>query len=293
MVERFNDSTIQSQFMKNVQKTIGIITCAVMLTRALAQDVPADRVAVPFRDPSRPGTVKVHLMTGGITVQGYNGKEVIVEARLREAKSSRKEEPDKKADGLKRIDIATTGLTVEEEDNVVTVNTGPMSRTVDLTIQVPTATSLKLGCLNDGKILVEKVEGEIEANNLNGSMTLTHVSGVVIAHSLNGEVLTQMDKVTPDKPMSFSTLNGDIDVSLPPDIKAKVKLETQNGAIYSDFEIGLERNPQPPAVEDGRKEGGRYRIELPKGVIGSINGGGQEIRFKTLNGNIHVRKGKR
>jgi len=278
--------------MKNLQKTIGIISCAVMLTGALAQDIPADRVSVPLRDPSRPGLVKVNLMTGGIVVKGYDGKEVIVEARLREGKSSSKEKADKKADGLKRIDIATTGLTVEEEDNLVTVSTGPNGRTVDLTLQVPTATSLKLSCLNDGSIMVEKVEGEIEANNLNGSVTLTHVSGVVIAHSLNGEVLTQMDKVTPDKPMSFSTLNGEIDVTLPPDIKAKVKLETENGAIYSDFEIGLDRNPRPPAVEDGRKQGGRYRIEFPKGVVGSINGGGSDIHFKTLNGNIHVRKGK-
>jgi len=85
--------------------------------------------------------------------------------------------------------------------------------------------------VNDGNILVENVEGEIEANNLNGSVTLTNVSGVVVAHSLNGAVVTQMEKVTPDKPMSFSTLNGDIDVTLPAVIKATVKIETQQGSI--------------------------------------------------------------
>jgi len=122
-------------------------------------------------------------------------------------------------------------------------------------------------------------------------VTLSHVSGVVVAHSLNGEVTTRMDKVTPDKPMSFSTLNSDIDVTLPSDIKAKVKLETQNGAIYSDFEISLDRTGRPPTVEDGRKDGGKYRIVFDKGVVGAINGGGPEIQFKTVNGNIHIRKG--
>jgi len=255
------------------------------------QEIPADRVSVPFRDPSHPGVVKVNLMTGGITVKGYDGKEVVVEASLRGGKSSKKEKPDNKAEGLKRIDVATTGLTVEEEDNVVSVSTGPMSHAVDVSNQVPASTSLKLVCMNDG-ILVEKVTGEIEANNFNGPVTLTNVSGVVIAHSLNGEVRTQMDRVAPDKPMSFSTLNGDIDVTFPPDIKAKVKLETQNGAIHSDFEIGLDRNPRPPTVEDGRKDGGRYRIVFDKGVVGTINGGGAEIQFKTVNGHIHIRKGK-
>jgi len=279
--------------MNKLKQTNRIIACLVLIgTATLGQDIPSDRVSVPFRDPSRPGMVKVNLMTGGISVKGYDGKVVVVEARLRGGKSSKEERSDKKAEGLKRIEIATTGLTVEEEDNVVSVSTGPMGHTVDLTLQVPTATSLKLGCLNDGSIVVEKVEGEIEVNNLNGPVTLTSVSGVVVAHSLNGEVVTQMDKVTPDKSMSCSTFNGDIDVTLPPQTKANVKLESQNGNIYSDFEIGFDKTPRQPTVEDGRKEGGRYRIVFDKGVVGTINGGGPEIRFKTVNGNIHIRKGK-
>ena len=280
--------------MKYLRNTIQVAGCTVLLAAAtLGQEIPADRVSVPFRDPSQPGVVKVNLMTGAITVKGYDGKEVVVEARLRGGKSSKKEGADNKAEGLKRIDIATTGLTVEEEDNVVSVSTSPTGKTADLMIQVPFATSLKLGCMNDGNILVEKVEGELEANSLNGSVTLTNISGVVVAHSLNGEVLTQMDKVTPDKPMSLSTLNGDIDVTLPVNIKANVKLETQNGAIYTDFAIVLDhRNSRPLTVADGRKEGAKYRITIDKGVVGTINGGGPEIQFKTVNGNIHIRKGK-
>jgi len=277
-------------YLKNI---ICLAGCTLLsATATLAQEIPSDRVSVPFRDASRPGMVKVNLMSGGITVKGYDGKEVVVEARLRGGKSSRKDKSNNKSEGLKLIEIATTGLTVEEEDNVVTVSAGQMGRAVDVSIQVPNSTSLKLGCMQDGGIVVEQVAGEIEANNLNGPVTLTNVSGIVVAHSLNGEVRTQMDRVTPDKPMSFSTLNGDIDVTFPQNIKAKVKLETQNGAIYSDFEIGVEKNAGPPSVEDGRKDGGKYRIVFEKGVLGTINGGGPEIHFKTVNGNIHIRKGK-
>ncbi len=135
------------------------------------------------------------------------------------------------------------------------------------------------------------VEGEIEANNLNGSVTLTNVSGVVVAHSLNGAVVTQMEKVTPDKPMSFSTLNGDIDVTLPAVIKATVKIETQQGSIYSDFDIDLDKNPRQPTVEDGRKEGGKYRIVFDKGVVGSINGGGPKSSSRRSTEAFIFRKG--
>ena len=279
--------------MKNVYQQIIISGCAFLLSVAgICQETPADRVSVPLRDSSRPARVKANLMTGGITVKGYDGKEVVVEARLRKHGSDDEEKPDKKAAGLKRIDILTAGLTVEEEDNVVSVSAGPTHRAVDLVIQVPFKTSLKLGCMNDGDVMVEKVEGEIEASNLNGGVTLTNVSGVVVAHSLNGEVNVNLEQITPDKPMSFSTLNGDIDVTLPSDTKATVKMETQNGSIYSDFEIQMNTSPREPKVEDGRKGGGKFRVVIEKARFGSINGGGPEFRFKTVNGNIHIRKGK-
>src|SRR5438128_22882 len=252
------------QFPNLIQRIGGVCFVPLLAWTVCGQELPADRVSVPLRDSSRPGLVKANLMAGGITVKGYDGKEVIVEARLRHGHSGDGDKPDKQTGGLKRIDVATTGLAVEEEDNVVSVSTGPSHRAVDLFIQVPFKTSLKVGCLNDGDIVAEKVEGEIEANNLNGGVTLTNVAGVVVAHSLNGEVNVHLERITPAKPMSFSTLNGDIDVTLPSDAKATVKMETQNGGIYSDFEIQLSPGPRPPIGEDGRKEGGRYRIVIEK-----------------------------
>src|SRR5438046_1827727 len=140
---------------------------------SFAQDIPADRVPVPLHDPSRPAVVKASQMSGGITVKGYEGKEVIVEARLRKGDASKDERTDdKKVGGLKRIEITTTGLTVEEENNVVNVNTGSWNRPVDLTIQVPVASSLKLNCMTEGEIRAEGIEGEIEDNNINGGVTL-------------------------------------------------------------------------------------------------------------------------
>ncbi len=269
-------------------KTIGIACCVwFSATTLLGQSASPDRVSVPLRDPSSPGTVKVSVVSGGIEVKGYDGKEVIVEARARSKKSQGKTE--EKTEGLKRIEAAATGLSVEEENNIVTIGTGSSDRAIDLTIQVPFITSLTLRCQNDGDIVVEKVVGEIEANNLNGAVTLTNVEGVVVAHSLNRKVLVQLSKVTPDKPMSFSSMNGDIDVTLPAEIKANVKLETQDGRIESDFEIGL--TPRKPTLEDDRKGGGKYRIVFDKGVVGTINGGGAEILFKTVTGKIYIRKG--
>jgi len=153
-------------------------------------------------------------------------------------------------------------------------------------------TSLKLSCINGGDIVVDRISGEIEVNNTNGGVKLTNVSGSVIAHALNKNVVVVLNKITPDKSMSFSSLNGDVDVTLPADAKARVKLKTDNGEIYSDFDVRLDASAQKPIVEDGRANRGKYRVRVDHAMYGTINGGGPEFQFQTFNGNIFIRKAK-
>lgn len=256
---------------------------------AWAQDA-GERVTVPFSDPSRPHTLKVNLIDGGITVKGYDGKEAIIETRGGGGEREHHRMP-RGAEGMKRIQNTSMGLTAEEEDNVLTIGAHP-GREVDLTIQVPVNTSLKLTCVNGGDIAVDHISGEIEVNNINGGVRLTNVSGSVIAHALNKNVVVKLNSITPDKSMSFSSLNGDVDVTLPADTKARVKLKTDNGEIYSDFDVKLDASAQHPIVEDGRANRGKYRVRIDHAMYGTINGGGPEFQFQTFNGNIYIRKAK-
>src|SRR5437899_6516032 len=170
----------------------------------------ADRVSVNLSDPARPALVKASLVNGGITVKGYDGKEVVVEARNRESARS--------DSTMKRIPVSGTGLSVEEENNEVRISTDSFMRAVDLSISVPVHTSLKLSAVNSGDIVVTGVDGELDVNDVNGSVTLNNVSGSAVAHALNGRVLVTFTRVN-QKPMAFSSLNGDIDVTFPADLK--------------------------------------------------------------------------
>jgi len=138
---------------------------------------------------------------------------------------------------------------------------------------------------------IEGVDGEIEASNDNGSVSLTDVSGSVVAHSLNGKVIAVLKRVTPQKSMSFVSMNGNVDVTLPPDTKANLKLRTDNGDVWTDFDVQLKGGSQP-VVEDSRKNGGRYRIEVDRSFSGAINGGGPDFELRTMNGNVYIRKTK-
>ncbi|HTY57705.1 MAG TPA: DUF4097 family beta strand repeat-containing protein [Bacteroidota bacterium] len=248
-----------------------------------------ERIPIPLTDPSRPVMLKVGLIAGGITVKGYAGKEVIVEATMQ---PDDEDEPAEKPKGtLKRIPNTSMGLTAEEEDNTVSVSTGLMggSRRIDLSIQVPVACSMKISTVNDGDISVENVNGDLEVNNTNGSISLQKIGGSAVAQTVNGEVHVTFTSVNPGKAMSFSSLNGDIDVTFPASLKANVQLKSEQGEIYSDFDVQMQKSTA--RVEKNEKGKGTYRVSLEKAMRGTINGGGQEIQFTNFNGSIYIRKG--
>jgi hypothetical protein len=244
---------------------------------ACAQETTGGRVVVPARNTSHPRVVNATVHNGSISVKTYSGNEVIVEtARERAAAAPA---------GMKRIDLPR-GLDVEEEDNVVTVRTHP-GGTAHLTITVPAETSLNLKSHN-GSIAVDGVHGEIDASSHNGQVTLTDVSGTVVANAFNGALKVAMDGVDPAKPMSFSTFNGAIDVTFPAGIKANIKLKTNRGEVFSDFDIKLTGGY--PITEKNGTSDGKFRLRTDRTIYGQINGGGPEVSFQSFNARITIRK---
>jgi DUF4097 and DUF4098 domain-containing protein YvlB len=269
-------------------KYILSVAAGVLLTMAQPLSAQSDnKVTVPLSDPTRPVNLRAHLVSGSITVKGADVKEVVVEAKARGREDSGREG---RAEGMKRIPMTSTGLNIEAENNQVRVSTDSYQRTIDLTITVPTHTSLSLHTVNDGNILVSGVDGELDINDVNGEVDLKNIGGSVVAHALNGHVLVTFNRIDPQKSMAFSSLNGDIDVTFPADLKANVSLRTDNGEVYSDFDVKVQATAPQQTVEDNRGKGGKYRVKVDKTVKGTINGGGQEMQFKNFNGNIYIRK---
>src|SRR5436853_4464181 len=110
--------------MSNLKKHAFLVTAflgSFLLSAASLQaQAVSDRVAVAFSDPSQPGTLKVGLLSGNITVKAYDGKEVVVEARARTGRESGRDSASEA--GMKRIPLTSTGLSVEEENNRVQVS---------------------------------------------------------------------------------------------------------------------------------------------------------------------------
>lgn len=257
------------------------------LVAPLAARQQSDRVTVPLSDPSRPALIDVSLVQGSITVRGAGRKDVLVIAHPAEERPGRRAGAD--SSGMRRLP-QSAGFRISEEGNRLKVSSESHNRAISFEIEVPVRTNLKLHAVNGGEIVVENIDGELDLSNVNGGITMNGVAGVVNAGTTNGSVRATLTRVTAERPMAFTSLNGAVDVTLPAATRANLRLRSDNGEVYSDFEIQLA--PSAPVIQDDRGPNGRYRVSRRRAIIGAINGGGPEFELRTFNSNIHVRKGR-
>jgi DUF4097 and DUF4098 domain-containing protein YvlB len=196
------------------------------------------------------------------------------------------EDSDSRA-GLRRIGGGGMDLQVTENGNTVVVQSGSWSHGLNLDLEIPSGMDLEIHTYNDGDLMVSNVQGEVALSNYNGDITARNISGSVVASTYNGEIKSTFDKVTENTPMSFSTFNGDIDLTFPATLKATLKMKTEQGEIFSGFDVNI-TSSGPVQMKDTK--GGVYKVVIDDWKTGQINGGGPEITMKNYHGDILIRK---
>jgi hypothetical protein len=124
----------------------------------------------------------------------------------------------------------------------------------------------------NGGVSLDRVTGDSEVSTVNGRVEVADARGSVSASTVNGGVDVELRQVDRDADMSFTTVNGGIDLSLPADVATHLDARTSNGGISTDFPVEVERR-------HGRKS-----------VQAELNGGGGELKVRTTNGGIHIRE---
>jgi len=215
---------------------------------------------VKFSDASKPGTLKLSLPWAEARVTAIDGNEVIVSSSLDE--KTRRGEVDH--EGFRRLDDDLT-FELTEKNNVATISIAGdnpwMSNGAEFDIKVPRNTNLILRTEAGGDIEVKGVEGDIDINSMNGEVTLEDIASSAVVNTMNGEVHVSFSKA-PVKPVSLSSMNGEIDLRLPGDTKANLRMRTHNGSIRTNFPEGAlqtktEKTSKMPA--DLRPDSREYR----------------------------------
>ena len=275
-----------------MKSIIYILAGFLLLTTApnytLAQSDFKEEFVIPLSKPGEIGLLKVDLRGGSISISGYSGNEVVVNAEI--INHPTKEDDEKKSpDGLTRIPSNTMNFSIAEKNNKVYVEYNDWKRDMKLDIKVPEKFNLALDSHNGKMITVEGVSGEMEVESHNGHVELNNIAGSAIVSSHNGHIVANFKSVKSDTPMAFSSYNGKIDITLPANTAINTKLQTRKGEIYTDFDMEIIKvAPQ----KHSRNENGIFEIKIDDWVHGKVNGGGSEMMMKTRNGNIYLRKRK-
>lgn len=239
---------------------------------------------VPLSDPDKRGKIKVEVKYGSITIQGTARKDILVKYQTTEETHSKT--PASK-NGMRKIGSGTIDLEVSENSNNVRIQSNSWSTKVNLVVEVPSGSDMTVSGYNDSDLKLVNIQGEIELKSYNGEIEAENISGSVIATTYNGDIRITFDKVTEATPMSYATYNGDIDITFPASLKASLKMKTERGEVYSDFDVSLVKSGP---VQKKDVKSGTYKVTIDEWVKGDINGGGPEFMMKNYNGDILIRK---
>ncbi|WP_414660909.1 DUF4097 family beta strand repeat-containing protein [Horticoccus sp. 23ND18S-11] len=186
---------------------------------------------ISFSDPAKPGTVKVMLGRGDLWVQGADTPDVIVKSEAKAvSKAPRK-------DGL-RVLTASSSFSLTEAGNIVTLDgVSDMGKGgSEFRLTVPKSTTLVVQNSWGGEITCSNLDGDIEIKSMNGEIRLNDIGGGVLVETMNGEISATIRELRDNKPLSFTSWNGEVVLRVPAEAKASVRLRTQNGSVLTDFD---------------------------------------------------------
>ena len=149
-------------------------------------------------------------------------------------------------------------------------------------VKVPKQVSVEAKTVNNGDVLVADVAGPVKVANVNGSVEVKNAMEIMSACTVNGDVTINFLR-SPKESIHFNTVNGDFRFTLPDDFRAQVYFESMNGDLFTAFDY-QEMNPKVTKSE----KNGKFKIASKTGV--EIGSGGPELSFKTINGNVYLKK---
>lgn len=209
-----------------------------------------------------------------VTVRSHDNEELIISS------TPMNNQPNK-SKGLKPIyenegDNTGVGCNVSKLENTLVIKS--LRNFNAIVVYLPKKISIKINVSGTGVVNIYDMESEIEVSNINGNIMMKKVTGPITASTNSGNIEISMINLDHSYPITISSLTSDIDLALPENTKANLKLISDRGEVYSNFDI------------ENKDKKGLDRTKRGLTVIGKINDGGNMITLKTVSGSIYLRK---
>lgn len=212
-----------------------------------------------------------------VSVEAYDGNKI-------EIRTDSKREHPERSEGLKPLsargeDNTGIGLNVQTSGTEITIFQVARRLQGKYTIMIPKTMNLEIehtGSWEGGKIEVYGISGELEISGRNNAVYMEEITGPVLVNTVYGGVEAKFTSLSQTGPTSIVSVYGSVDVTLPQNAKANLKIKTPYGEAFSDMNI-----------EFNNEEGMR---KVSSTVEGTLNGGGVDLDIQASYSNVYLRK---
>jgi DUF4097 and DUF4098 domain-containing protein YvlB len=145
---------------------------------------------------------------------------------------------------------------------------------VEYTLTVPRGTRLDKFELVNGGFDAEDLGGEVNVSSVNGRIKVRGLSGGAHLSVVNGHLEATFDRLDEPRNISLESVNGSIDLALPPDASVTLDASTVSGSIHDDFGLPVT---------------GHF---VGHNLHGTLGDGRAQVRLSDVNGSIKIRRAR-
>ncbi|MFT3744998.1 MAG: DUF4097 family beta strand repeat-containing protein [Pyrinomonadaceae bacterium] len=217
------------------------------------------------------GRVNISNVNGSIVVEAWDRNEVKLEyTKIADTK-------ERLADVTVRIESKSEYFSAETDyDNWNSKNNGDRWKNggklvVEFRLMVPRGAVLNEIETVNGSATVSNFNNVTRVSAVNGSVNATNIRGTAKLSTVNGEVKADFDRLETGSKISCETVNGKVNLTIPSDANATVKVDSLNGNITNDWNLPVRK--------------GKY---VGRDLYGKLGNGEVQIRMSSVNGTLAI-----
>lgn len=221
------------------------------------------------------GRLEIDNTLGEVVVRGGDGTEVIAHILKSVEDADGDDEARRLLDDV-RVDLEET------PEGVVLRTTAPgilswrhADYRVRLEVETPRQVDLVVR-VDVGRVEVESIRGKVALTTDVGEVVVRGVDGAIDARTRVGQLEAELVGHNGSDSLVFETNIGEVDVTLPAQIRGQLEVAADIGDVDCEFDLGDERAP----------------ASLGRSLRGPVNGGGPTIRAQASIGRVRVRAGR-
>lgn len=235
-----------------------------------------------------------------LMIIGHDGAELKINRKGGNRKVEEKNKGMRKISAGGKVDNTGFGLSSQSfDDKIVISQVGKGNGTVMIYVPNTSVVKVTQSTHRGGDLDVDNFKGELDVSMMYHDVNMSNVYGPAAVNTVYGGIEANYSSGPPAQDLHLHSTYGSVDVTLPKNVKANLRLSTSYGDMYTDFDIDVKANMNQSFKEDEHdheeghghchddcKHGGSNR----GGLTGSLNGGGKLISLRATYKDIYLRK---